>query len=81
MYILENILQAPNLKIKKSNYISVVTDNIQTSIEILIEFYNYFSEKKVPLEQKVLVLDYLTGEKEQISSKYPIYIGSSEIDS
>lgn len=81
MYILENILQAPNLKIKKSNYISVVTDNIQTSIEILIGFYNYFSEKKVPLEQKVLVLDYLTGEKEQISSKYPIYIGSSEIDS
>lgn len=81
MYILENILRAPNLKIKKSNYISIVTDNIETSREILIGFYNYFSEKKVPFEEKVSVLNYFTGDKEQISSKYPIYIENSEIDS
>lgn len=81
MYILENILRAPNLKIKKSNYISIITDNTEVSKEILTGFYNYFSERKIPLEDKVLILNYFTGEKEQVSSKYSIYIANSEIDS
>lgn len=81
MYILENIIQIPNIKIKKSNYISITTNNIEISKEIVREFYNYFSEKKSIGEQKVLITDYLTGEKEQVSSKYPIYIEDSEISS
>lgn len=80
MYILENISGTSNIKIKKSNYISIITDKTELSRKILEGFYNYFSEKRLSSEEKVLITDYFTGEKEQISSKYPIYIENSEID-
>ncbi|MGL5191203.1 MAG: hypothetical protein ACRC7S_16310 [Cetobacterium sp.] len=80
MYILENILGTPNIKIKKSNYISIITDKTELSRKILESFYNYFSEKRLSSEEKVLIINYFTGEKEQTSSKYPIYIENSEID-
>ncbi|MGL5125166.1 MAG: hypothetical protein ACRC6U_04180 [Fusobacteriaceae bacterium] len=80
MYILENILGESNIKIKKSNYISIVTNKTELSRKILQCFYNYFSEKKVSIEEKVLIMNYFTGEKEHISAKYPIYIENSEID-
>lgn len=81
MYILENMFQLSDIKIKKSNYISIISDDINISRDILMSFYNYFSEKKNLENKKILIMDYYTGEKIKKTSKYPIYIENSEINS
>ncbi len=77
MYSINDISQETTLLLKKANYISIIDDNNIYSKELLINIYNYFSEQ----DKKIIILNYLTGEKEQLSSKYPILISDYEIES
>lgn len=80
MYILEDESKILSIQIKKSNYISIVSDDSNFSKKLLEGFYYYFSEKKLINEEKILIYNYHTGEKEQKSSKFPIYIEDHDID-
>lgn len=80
MYILEEMENLSRIEIKKSNYISIFSDDMKILQEICDSFYLYFSEKRVISDKKIRILDYRTGEKEKISSKFPIYLSDNSIE-
>ena len=80
LYRIENFEQEKNILIKKSKYISLFSDKTEISRKICEGFYNYFSDKKNMSDKKIIINNNETGEKEQISSKYPIYLYDNDIE-
>lgn len=81
MYRIENLEHDRIVLLKKSNYISIIADEVVFSNKICEAIYDYYSNKKGTGDKKVMINNSETGEREQISSKFPIFISDNNLDS
>ena len=85
MYLIENYRAIERIKIKKHNYIVLTGDDTLFLKDICFAFYDYFESKKIIKEnkdineKKLYITNFLTGEKEQISSQRAIFIKNNDL--